>query len=84
MSRSATATARGNDKDTLHHDPVTRDDLEAKMRELQGNVSETASSASSALVVVGAVAAVGVVAVVFLLGRRSGKKKTTVVEIRRV
>jgi hypothetical protein len=84
MSRSATATAKGSDKDTLRQDPVTRDDLEAKMRELQGNVSETASSASSALVVVGAVAAVGVVAVVFLLGRRSGKKKTTVVEIRRV
>jgi hypothetical protein len=72
------------DTDTQHQEPVTRDDLEAKMRELQGSVADTASAASGMLVVVGAAAAVGVVAIVFLLGRRSGKKKTTVVEVRRV
>jgi hypothetical protein len=84
MSQSAAATAVGTAGDTAQKPPVTRDDLEAKMRELQGNVADTASAASGALVIVGAAAAVGVVAVVFLLGRRSGKKKTTVVEVRRV
>jgi hypothetical protein len=34
--------------------------------------------------VVGAVAAVALLATVYLLGRRKGKKRTTVVEVRRV
>jgi hypothetical protein len=75
---SATAT------DTLDQPTVTRGDLEAKMRELQGEVTETASSAGSVLLAVGAAVAVTTIAVVFLLGRRSGKRKTTVVEVRRV
>jgi len=64
--------------------PIGRDDLEAKMRELQGEVTETAESATSKLVTIGAVVVVGVIAVAFLLGRRKGKKRTTVVEVRRL
>ncbi len=64
--------------------PIGRDDLEAKMRELQGEVTETAESATSKLVTVGAIVVVGVIAVAFLLGRRKGKKRTTVVEVRRL
>jgi ammonia channel protein AmtB len=78
MNRSATA------EDTIDQPPVTRDDLEAKMRELQGEVSDTAGAAGNVLLVVGAAAGVAAIAVVFLLGRRSGRKKTTVVEVRRV
>ncbi|MBA2497950.1 MAG: hypothetical protein H0V33_12815 [Acidimicrobiia bacterium] len=63
---------------------ITRDDLEAKFRELKGETDETAASAQSyllgAAVVVGAI----VLLAVFTLGRRKGKKRTTVVEIRRV
>ena len=66
------------------HRPIQRQDLEAKIRELQGGVEETAQSATSTLVTVGAVVAVGVVAVAFLLGRRKGRKRTTVVEVRRI
>ena len=36
------------------------------------------------LLTVGAVIVVGVIAVAFLLGRRKGKKRTTVVEVRRL
>ena len=64
--------------------PIQRDDLEAKMRELQGEVDETARSATSTLVAVGAVVAVTVIAVAFLWGRRKGKKRTTIVEVRRI
>jgi hypothetical protein len=64
--------------------PIQRDDLEAKMRELQGEVDETARSATSTLVTVGAVVAVGIIAVAFLWGRRRGKKRTTIVEVRRI
>jgi hypothetical protein len=64
--------------------PITRGDLESKLRELQGEVDETKESALSTAIAVGAVLAVGVVAVAFLLGRRRGKRRTTGVEIRRI
>lgn len=63
---------------------VTPDDLEAKFRELEGEASSTAQQAKSYALVAAAVVVVGVAAVAFVLGRRKGRKKTTVVEIRRV
>jgi hypothetical protein len=65
-------------------DPVTRDDLEAKLRELKGEVDDTAQAAKGVVVAVAAATVVGVVAIAFLIGKRRGRKKTTVVEIRRV
>lgn len=67
-----------------HTDPITRDDLESKLRELQGGVTETKESARSTLITIGAVVAVGVIAIAFLAGRRKGKRRTTVVEVRRI
>ncbi|HUC31947.1 MAG TPA: hypothetical protein VMS14_01015 [Ilumatobacteraceae bacterium] len=69
---------------TMADSKISRADLEAKFREvqdgLQGKLQEKKTS------ILGAVAVAGVVLVVvfFLLGRRSGRKKTTLVEIRRV
>jgi hypothetical protein len=65
-------------------EPVTRDALEAKLRELHGGVRETADSVKGVAVVAGAVVVVGVVVAAFWLGKRRGRKQTTVVEIRRV
>jgi len=59
-------------------------DLEAKFRELQGDVKETTDEAKSYALVAVAVVVVSIVAVTFVLGRRRGRKKTTIVEIRRV
>ena len=67
-----------------HARPIDRGQIEAKLRELQGGVTETRESATSMLITVGAVVAVGVIAVAFLAGRRKGKKRTTVVEVRRI
>jgi hypothetical protein len=64
--------------------PIHRNDLEAKIRELHGEVDDTRESATSTLLTVGAVVVVGVIAVAFMLGRRKGKKRTTVVEVRRI
>lgn len=64
--------------------PITKDDLRAKFGELQGSADEQVESAQSALAMV-AVAAVGsLVVVAFVIGRRRGKKRQTVVEIRRI
>jgi hypothetical protein len=67
-----------------HDGQITRDDIEAKFRELQSDVETTAESAKSVAIVVGAVVAVAVVLAVFALGKRRGHKKTTIVEVRRL
>jgi hypothetical protein len=64
--------------------PITRDDIEARFRRLQGDVDEVADQAVSYAIVVGAAVVVGVLAVAFLLGRRRGRRKTTIVEVRRL
>lgn len=64
--------------------PITRNHLESKLRELEGEVRDTKESAAATLLTVGAVVAVGVIAIAFLAGRRKGKKRTTVVEVRRI
>ncbi|MBX3286040.1 MAG: hypothetical protein R2746_09280 [Acidimicrobiales bacterium] len=62
---------------------ITRDDIEAKFRELTGEVEDRAEAARSTAVTIGAVLAVTVVVGVFLFGRRRGRKSTTIVEVRR-
>jgi choline dehydrogenase-like flavoprotein len=63
---------------------VTKADIEAKLRDIRGDVDETAAAARPYLLIAGAVGAVVLLGAAYLLGRRKGKKKTTVVEIRRV
>lgn len=62
---------------------ITRNDIEAKFRELSGDVDERAEAAKGTAIAVGAVVAAAVVVGVFLLGRSRGRKKTTVIEVRR-
>lgn len=63
---------------------VTRADIEAKLAEIKGEVDETGERAKVPAMAIGAVLVVAVVGVAYLLGRRSAKKKTTVVEVRRL
>jgi hypothetical protein len=63
---------------------VTKADIEAKLRDIRGDVDETATAAKPYLLIAGAVGAVVLFGAAYLLGRRKGKKKTTIVEIRRV
>jgi hypothetical protein len=63
---------------------VTTADIESKLREIRGEV-EQSTSAARPRILGGAIAgAVLLVLVAFLLGRRRGRRKSTVVEIRRV
>jgi hypothetical protein len=65
-------------------DRITRDDLEDKFRELEGDAREQVESARSTVVTAGVVAALLLLLLAFLLGTRKGRKRSTVVEIRRV
>jgi hypothetical protein len=64
--------------------PVTRGDIEAKLRQIKGEVDTTTASAKPYLAMAGVAGAVVLLGVAYLLGRRKGKKRTTVVEVRRV
>lgn len=63
---------------------IGRDDIERKFRELQVDVDHVGAEVKTYAIAVGAVIAVTVVGVAFLLGRRRGRKRSTVVEIRRI
>ncbi len=74
-----TVTSRVGDGAT-----VSRDDIERKLREIRGEAGEVAESGRSSALVVAVATAVAVVAMAYLLGRRKGRRRTTMVEVRRV
>lgn len=63
---------------------VTRDDIEAKLREIQTDVIERVESKRSTVLAGAGITVLLLLIIVYLLGRRAGKRKTTIVEIRRV
>lgn len=63
---------------------VSRDDIEAKLRELRGEVDAVGESSRNVVLIAGVTAAVIVVGLAYVLGRRKGKRRTTVVEVRRI
>lgn len=64
--------------------PVTRTDIEAKLRQIKGEVDTATTAAKPYAALAAAAVAVAVVGLAFVLGRRKGKKSTTLVEIRQV
>lgn len=64
--------------------PVTIEDIETHLRGLAGGVSESVEKVKVPLIGGGVAAVVLLILLVFLLGKRRGRKRATVVEIRRV
>jgi hypothetical protein len=65
-------------------DRVTRDDIEAKLRELRGSVDDRAEAAKLPAAAAGIGVALFVVLIAYWLGKRRGKKRQMVLEIRRI
>lgn len=63
---------------------ITRDDLEAKFRETQNNLTGKLEDKKQTLISVGVVVGIILLLLFFVIGKRAGKKKTTFVDIRRV
>lgn len=63
---------------------ITPEDLEGKLRAFQGDVQSKVESKRNTLVMAGAAGVTVLLIIFFLMGKRSGKKKTTLVEIRRI
>ena len=64
--------------------PVTRADIEHKLAEIRGVADDTTEVAQDATKTGLVVAGVAVVVIAFVLGKRRGHKKSTIVEIRRI
>ena len=62
---------------------ITRTDLEAKFRALQDDVNSKVNDKKQTLTTAAVVGGVLLIIVVFLVGKRSGRKKSAFVEIRR-
>jgi len=63
---------------------ITRDDIEAKLRELRGGVDERVEHTKSTAITVAVGVAVATVVVVYWLGSRRGRRRQMVLEVRRI
>jgi len=63
---------------------ISRDDIEARVRQITGDVNDTAQTMSKAAVAGGSALVVLLIILFFLMGRSKGQKRTTIVEIVRV
>lgn len=63
---------------------ITPQDIENKLKALQGDVQSKVEDKKSTIASMAAGGGFVLLLLVFLLGKRSGKKRSTVVEIRRI
>ena len=63
---------------------ISADDLQHKLQSFQDGIQGRVDDKKSTLLTIGGGAVVLLLIVFFLLGKRSGKKKTTLVEIKRL
>lgn len=63
---------------------ITPQDLENKLKSLQGDIKEKVDDQKTSIAGVAAGAGVVIMLIMFFLGKRAGKKRSTVVEIRRI
>ncbi len=63
---------------------ITREQIEAKFRDVTGGVTTEVEGVKSQALAVGLAVAVLTVAVVYLVGRRRGRRRSTIVEVRRI
>ncbi len=69
---------------TTTPEKISTADLESKLRAFQGDVQDKVASKKNTMLAIGAGGVTLLLIIFFLMGKRSGKKKTTLVEIRRI
>ncbi|MGH9281022.1 MAG: hypothetical protein ACRD12_23410 [Acidimicrobiales bacterium] len=63
---------------------ITREDIERKLRDIRGDVDTAGEAAKGIGTIVGAVGAVVVIGIAYILGKKRGRKTSTIVEVRRL
>jgi len=68
----------------MSRDPkITRDDIKAKLSEIQHDATDTVEDAKSQIIAVAAIVALVLLLLAYLLGRRGGRKRSTIIELKR-
>ena len=62
---------------------ITKEDLETKFQSLQDDLQGRAADKKQSIMTVAAISSAVVVLIAYMLGRRGGRKRRSVVEIRR-
>jgi hypothetical protein len=62
---------------------ITRDELESKFRALQADIQGRAADKKQSVIAIGSAVATVIVLVAYLMGRRSGRRRATRLNIRR-
>lgn len=63
---------------------ITPADIEAKFRDIQGQVDVVAEDSKKRLALTGGAVSIVLFLIIYVLGRRAGKRSSSVVEIRRI
>jgi len=63
---------------------ITPSDIEHKLAEIKAEMGATADEAKPTALAVGSTVVAAAVGIAFLLGQRKARKRTTIVEVRRV
>ena len=67
----------------MSNEKISPDDIKAKLSAIQDDATSGVEGAKSQLITVGAVLALAIVLLAFLLGRRAGAHKNTIIEVKR-
>lgn len=63
---------------------ITPNDIEAKLRSFQGTIQDKVEEKKSNALLIAGLVSLALVAAFYMLGRRSGTRRSALVEIRRV
>lgn len=64
-------------------DKITPDDIKSKLADIQSDATTTVEGAKNQIIAVGVGVAILLVLIAFLLGRRGGAHKSTIIEVKR-
>ena len=64
--------------------PITPADIEAKFRDIQGQVDTVTEDGKKKAMIGGSVLAILLMVMIYAMGRKAGRKDSTVLEIRRL
>jgi hypothetical protein len=67
----------------MHNERVTPEDIRSKLTEIQGEATEQVEAVKNQVVAAGVLVGILLLMIAFLLGRRSGKRASAVIEVRR-
>ena len=63
--------------------PITRNDIKSKLSDIQTEATSTAEGAKTQIIAIGAGLGLLLLIVMFLLGRKGGMRKSTIIEVKR-